>query len=210
MDDFILDTTDYTTALRLRRDRRQQKRFLRAFAANPTIRSAARAAGVSVNTHYRWLKRDEDYRERFEDIRPLLMSFLEGAAYKRAVEGVQKPVFHRGEICGHVREYSDTLLAMLLKANDPRYRDKADVSGKVEHEHSGTVEHTVSVQDVLQQVINDDSYVEYCRTNAAAGQSGHVRSNGKPGAMAIRQSLNGDRPGSNGYHSGSNGSHSHN
>jgi hypothetical protein len=49
-------------------------------------------------------------------------------AHRRAVEGSQKPVFHRGEVCGYVTEYSDQLLAMLLKADDPdRFTDRKTV-----------------------------------------------------------------------------------
>ena len=37
-----------------------------------------------------------------------------------------KPVFHKGEQCGVVREYSDTLMIFLLKARDPaKYRENA-------------------------------------------------------------------------------------
>ena len=40
---------------------------------------------------------------------------LEAEARRRAVEGVRKPVFYQGVICGWVGEYSDTLLIFLLK-----------------------------------------------------------------------------------------------
>ena len=54
----------------------------------------------------------------------------EDELYRRSVEGFDKPVFHKGEICGSIREYSDTLLTLLLKANDPdKYADRQ----KVEH-----------------------------------------------------------------------------
>jgi len=32
-----------------------------------------------------------------------------------AIEGVDKVVFYKGQLCGTVKEYSDTLLAMLAK-----------------------------------------------------------------------------------------------
>ena len=54
----------------------------------------------------------------------------EDEADRRAVEGTLRPVFHKGNICGHVREYSDSLLAIQLKAGNPdRYADRQ----KVEH-----------------------------------------------------------------------------
>ena len=49
---------------------------------------------------------------------------LEAEARRRAVEGVRKPIYCQGEICGTVREYSDTLLFFLLKGAMPeKYRD---------------------------------------------------------------------------------------
>lgn len=49
---------------------------------------------------------------------------MEAEAFRRAVKGVLKPVFHQGKITARVRQYSDPLLALLLKANLPaKYRE---------------------------------------------------------------------------------------
>ncbi len=53
---------------------------------------------------------------------------------RRAVEGVDEPRFHDGQICGHVRKYSDTLLIFMLKARRPdKYKERGEVAqtGKV-------------------------------------------------------------------------------
>ena len=42
-----------------------------------------------------------------------------------------KPVFYQGKPCGAVQEYSDSLLMFMLKAHDPKYREKQT------HEHTG-------------------------------------------------------------------------
>jgi hypothetical protein len=48
------------------------------------------------------------------------------------VEGVKKNVYYKGEKIDELREYSDTLLTLLLKARDPeKYKDR------VQQEHSG-------------------------------------------------------------------------
>jgi hypothetical protein len=40
-------------------------------------------------------------------------------------------VFHKGEVCGYVRHYSDTLLSLLLKAENPdKYADRQQVEHK--------------------------------------------------------------------------------
>ena len=53
---------------------------------------------------------------------------LEDEAVRRAAEGTLKPVFHQGQQCGVIREFSDTLLIFMLKARDPRYREHASLS----------------------------------------------------------------------------------
>lgn len=53
---------------------------------------------------------------------------LEQEAIRRAVDGTNKPVFFQGEIVGFEKEYSDTLLVLLLKAHKPdKYRERSDV-----------------------------------------------------------------------------------
>lgn len=57
---------------------------------------------------------------------------LEDAAVQRARYGMDRPVFHKGKVCGYVREYSDTLLIFLLKGAKPlKYRERLNI------EHTG-------------------------------------------------------------------------
>ncbi len=44
---------------------------------------------------------------------------LEDEAMRRAIDGVEKPVFRGGEVVGHVRDYSDSMLMFLLKSRKP-------------------------------------------------------------------------------------------
>lgn len=53
---------------------------------------------------------------------------LERAAFVRAIDGVDVPVFHKGVIAGYKREYSDSLMKDLLPGNIPeKYRKDNDV-----------------------------------------------------------------------------------
>ena len=55
---------------------------------------------------------------------------LEAEARRRAIEGVEEPVFHKGEQVGTLRKYSDVLLIFLLKGARPeRYRDNYQRAG---------------------------------------------------------------------------------
>ena len=43
------------------------------------------------------------------------------------MDGYEEPVFHRGEVCGHVRRYSDRLMELLLCGHRPeKYRNRTD------------------------------------------------------------------------------------
>lgn len=72
---------------------------------------------------------------------------LEAEARRRAMDGVDEPVYHKGEVVGHVRKYSDTLLIFLLKAHRPhKYRDNYKI------EHGGQVEVTATERFVVEVV----------------------------------------------------------
>ena len=56
---------------------------------------------------------------------------MEDEMRRRAVEGVDEPKFHDGQICGYARRYSDTLLIFMLKARRPeKFKDRAEVAHK--------------------------------------------------------------------------------
>lgn len=103
----------------------QEKRaFLAAFAHCGRIRRACHAANISWKSHYLWLKDDEDYKAAFEEAKEMAGDFLEDEAIRRAVEGVQKPVFYKGEHVDNVTEYSDTLLIVAMKGAKPdKYKE---------------------------------------------------------------------------------------
>lgn len=57
---------------------------------------------------------------------------LEAEAWRRAVEGVEEPVYQGGKEVGRIQRYSDTLMVLLLKGHKPqkfRERISSEVSG---------------------------------------------------------------------------------
>jgi len=99
-----------------------QQRFLDSFRAIGTISKAAVAAGVSRKTVYNWLKNSEDFRSRFEDAEEDVRDAVREEIHRRAIEGVDEPVYQRGMLVGHVRKYSDALLIKMAQARLPEYR----------------------------------------------------------------------------------------
>jgi hypothetical protein len=115
-----------------KRDRGKQKAFLEAFKRTANLSKAAEGADVDRSTHFRWLRGDSDYATEFELAREEAITLLEDEAVRRAHEGTLRAVFYKGKASGAVREYSDTLLVVLLKAHKPeKYREnwKGEISG---------------------------------------------------------------------------------
>lgn len=104
----------------------KQEAFLAAYAQVGNVTAAAKIAGVNRSTHYEWLKCDQ-YQARFSEAHEEAADALEAEARRRALSGVDRPIFQRGQQVGVVREYSDTLLIFLLKATRPeKFRERFD------------------------------------------------------------------------------------
>lgn len=99
--------------------------FLETLQATGNVSGSARAAGIDRTTAYEHRGRHPDFASRWEAAVEEATDGLETEARRRAVEGVEKPVYQGGELVGTVQEYSDTLLLALLKAHRPdKFRDK--------------------------------------------------------------------------------------
>lgn len=109
----------------------KKRAFLAAYAECGNVTRAAEIAGVSRRSHVDWMK-DESYAEAFRAAEEHAADRLEQEARRRAIEGVDEPIFYKGERCGVVRKYSDTLLIFLLKGARPeKYREnvRQEISG---------------------------------------------------------------------------------
>jgi hypothetical protein len=115
------------------RNARKQAAFLEAYAKVGNVAGAARQAGIERVDHYRWLKADKTYAERFESAEAEAADTLEQEARRRALIGVDRPIFHKGEQVGSVKQPSDTLLIFLLKGALPaKYRENVNLDGKLD------------------------------------------------------------------------------
>jgi hypothetical protein len=74
---------------------------------------------------YQLRREDKEFAAEWDRALELAVGMFEDEAARRAVHGIDKPVFYQGEQCGVIREYSDTLLTVLLKAHKPdMYRER--------------------------------------------------------------------------------------
>jgi hypothetical protein len=117
----------------------KKRTFLAAFAETGNISAASRLTGISRQAHYEWMESDPDYPAMFKSADQQAAEALETEARRRAVQGTLKPVFYKGEECGTVQEYSDTLLIFLLKGAMPE---------KYSERFQGVVDHHISVDDL--------------------------------------------------------------
>lgn len=102
--------------------------FLQALAETGAVATTCRDIGVPRRTMYTWRKADPDFAEMWDESLDCAAALLEEEARRRAMTGVQRPVYQGGELVGHVTEYSDQLLMLLLRAANPaRYRTNAKV-----------------------------------------------------------------------------------
>jgi len=124
--------------------------FFNAIMEGYTVKKAAEMAGYGHSAVYHRKRKDEAFNERWLDTVAITVERLENEADRRALQGVDEPVFFRGEQCGVIRRYSDTLLIFRLKALAPeRYRERREVTGK----DGGAIEANVNfTAKVLQEI----------------------------------------------------------
>lgn len=107
------------------------EKFLHELRQGMTPKEAALTCGISRPTAFSWKREDEAFRAAWIDAIDEGTDLLEKEARRRAVDGVDKPVYQGGELVGHVREYSDTLLVLMLKGR------RREVYNTERHEHTG-------------------------------------------------------------------------
>ena len=114
----------------------RQRVFLETLAKTGRVDWSAEAAGVSRTHVYSWRSKKQDpdgsFREQWKKAETEAVTILEDEATRRAVEGWEEPVYYKGEVCGTIRKFSDTLLMFRLNGLAPeRYKRRVDVTGDI-------------------------------------------------------------------------------
>jgi hypothetical protein len=99
----------------------RQRIFLETLAATGSVSRAAKACGLSKQALYAHRNRADvpAFREAWEVALSCAINRLGDIAFERAIDGVEEPVFWKGEQIGTRRRYNDNLLVALLRARDP-------------------------------------------------------------------------------------------
>ena len=110
-----------------------RQKFLDLLRQHGNVTLAAEALGFERTTVYVHRAKNKTFAAEWDGAIAEAADRLEAEAWRRAVEGVDEPVFGRvakdkdGQI-GTIRRYSDALMARLLSAHKPeKYRERKEV-----------------------------------------------------------------------------------
>jgi hypothetical protein len=97
---------------------------------------SAKSIGTSGRRMLSECEQDKEFATACEDAMHFFRESVEEEVYRRAVEGVEEPVFYKGSVCGHVTKYSDTMLSLLVKKENPAFGEKLKVDTTI---HGGVL-----------------------------------------------------------------------
>lgn len=116
-----------------RTTKKKKQEFLAKLEITASITRACNLSKVPRRTVYTWIDIDPDFVVALEESKRIAIDALQDEAVRRAFEGTVKPVYQGGKKVGKIREYSDTLMVLLLKGNMPdKYKERfaGELSGK--------------------------------------------------------------------------------
>ena len=115
-------------ANRIKLTAKRKTLLLAALEYNANVTRACKVAGITTSCAYQHKQNNPDFAADWDAAIKAAVDRLEGVAWLRATEGVEKPVYQQGQCVGYVQQYSDSLLIFLLKGHNPdRFKDRAAV-----------------------------------------------------------------------------------
>jgi hypothetical protein len=128
-------TTDNELGWKTKKTPERVEKLLTALRELGTMKAACAVADVSPHAVYQWRKVDPEFDEAVREAQREAAHKLEDEAWRRAVEGHDVPVVHKGEIRGWYKQASDRMLELLLRARLPElYRERFETTTNVTHE----------------------------------------------------------------------------
>lgn len=104
--------------------------FLASLREVPVVTRACNVVGIERCTAYRARDAEESFAQAWDDALEEGIDKAEQEAFRRAIEGTDKGVWHQGTLVGSERVYSDALLALILKGRRKAvYAERKEVTG---------------------------------------------------------------------------------
>lgn len=99
--------------------------FIRVLSKYGNVTKAAEAVGKNRAYVYHVRTADKAFADQWDAALLDAADNIEFEALRRAKRGTLKPIYYKGQRVGYDREYSDTLMGMMLKGHKPdKYGDK--------------------------------------------------------------------------------------
>jgi hypothetical protein len=125
-----LSTTDSTVSManKTKTTTRVRATFLDTLRETSNVTASAAATGVSRDAFYRARENDPAFAAAWDEAVEVATDALEAEARRRAITGVEEPVYYLGKEVGRIRKYSDRMLEILLKAHRPgKFRENVSM-----------------------------------------------------------------------------------
>ena len=141
--------------LQTRFDETAKAKFIATVVATDNLSAACRAVGISRTTLSRHLQEDPEFAQALQQARDEAADELEAIVRQRAVQGVPKRLWYKGEPVRDPEtgeqavevEYNVARELALLKAAKPhKYRDRADINV------AGSVDVNFSAAEIVERV----------------------------------------------------------
>lgn len=124
--------------------------FVQALAGGASVSEACKASGIVWASLYRWRREDSKFRTAWDDAAragaETKATEFEAELRRRAMQGVDEPVFHAGEQVGTRKRYSDPLLMFALRELRSRRRPEAEPAPATSPPAAGEPRVTVIVE----------------------------------------------------------------
>jgi len=111
---------------------RQKAIFIDILQHTGNISAATRTANISRRGVYGLRKTDTVFAQDWDMALDDALDDLEAALRKRAIDGVDKPVYYGGKMCGSQRNYSDNVGMFILKSRRGEATPKTVVNNKTQ------------------------------------------------------------------------------
>jgi len=107
---------------------RRRAAFLEGLRQAASVTKACAVSGLPYSTAYAWRAADEAFAVDWDAAVEQGTDRIEDEAVRRAVDGVQRPIYQGGKLVGHETQFSDRLVELMLKARRPdKFKDRTAV-----------------------------------------------------------------------------------
>ncbi len=132
--------------------------FIQALSFMGNVSYAAKLAGFTRQAVYQERRRNQTFATEWESALQIAADGLEQEAWRRAMQGVAKPVYQKGKKVGTIQEYSDRILIVLLRAARPnKFNDR------LVHGVDDSIKELQQERLVVEKALNDPELLKHLR-----------------------------------------------